>query len=91
MPLPCASASGEHYWSTGHVVGCLKVPPGPLVLGANLFGELNVGGAGRGLPAGDVPTGQAFADKGLSNRNLRELSRGGDNGTHRVGCELQKA
>ena len=91
MPLPCASASGEHYRTTGHVIACLKVPPRPFFLGANLFGELNVSGAGRGLPAGDVPTGYAFADKGLSNRNLRELSSGGDNGAHGGGCELQKA
>ena len=82
MPLPCDSASGEHYRTSGHVVACLEIPTCPLVLGADLFRELNVRSAGRCLPAGDVPTGQAFADKGLSNRNLSELCRGGDNGAH---------
>ena len=89
MPLPCASVSGEHYGTTGHVIACLEIPPRPFFLSANLFRELNVGSAGRGLPAGDVPTGQAFADEGLSNRNLRELSRSGDNGTHGGGVELE--
>ena len=89
MPLPCASVSGEHYRTTGHVVACLKIPSGPLVLSADLLRKLNVSGASRGFPAGDVPTGQAFADEGLSNRNLRELSRSGNNGTHGGGVELE--
>ena len=88
MPLPCASVSGEHYGTTGHVVACPEIPSRPLVLGADLLRKLYVSGTGRYLPAGDMPTWQALADKGLSNRNLSELCRGGNNGAHRVGCEL---
>ena len=88
MPLPCASDSGEHYRTTGNVITCPKIPPGPFILGALTLGEMGISGAGRSLDAGDMPPWQALTNKGFVKGHVSEFGRGGDKGSHRCGFDL---